>query len=316
NASLSFFDEESSTVTNNLFNTLNHKPLGDQAQSMSIIENKGYIVVQNSAKIEVISINTGELLYTLDASDGITSPRYVIGIGNDQAYLSDWGADGTTGTIKVLDLKNNEIIQTISTGNGPNQMVKKDNKVYVALDGGWGYSNKVAVINTDTHKLDSEIEVGDNPSSIIIDSENNIWVAGKGASAYNDDWSIDLENSTPAFIAKINNNDEVEIKIEASEIGVGPKALNIDASGSTLVFNYKEGVSILSTSVDANSDHTSFTEIISESFYGLSIDASENEIIGCSSPSFSSNGSIKRYSIEGIFYDEFEVGIGPNGIGY
>src|SRR5215207_7008422 len=55
--SISYYDRASNTVTNDVFAITNGRILGDQSQSMTVIGDKGYIVVQNSKKIEVINAN-------------------------------------------------------------------------------------------------------------------------------------------------------------------------------------------------------------------------------------------------------------------
>src|SRR2546421_1774917 len=55
--SVSFFRPASHEIINDVFMTVNHRPLGDVVQSMILFNNKGYIVVNNSQKIEVVNKN-------------------------------------------------------------------------------------------------------------------------------------------------------------------------------------------------------------------------------------------------------------------
>lgn len=314
NASLSFYDKTSASVTNNLFESTTGKPLGDQAQSMTVYNDFGYIVVQNSAKIEVISTDDYALVATI--SEGLPSPRYFLGINASKGYVSDWGADGSTGTIKVIDLTTNTVTKTISTGSGTNQLVLVGNHVFAANSGGWSNDNSVVVIDADTDEIIETITVGDNPSTLVVDEDNDVWTTGAGQTVYNTDWSVNTEESTPAFLAKIDHEDfEVALKIDAPSIGMGPAGLKVDSNGSTLVFKY-DGA-IFSTDTETVSSTDDFTKIIETDFiYGLSIDASENHIILGIAPDYTNPGSIKRYDITGSFIDEHTVGIGPNGIAY
>ncbi|PIB35667.1 hypothetical protein BFP72_09815 [Reichenbachiella sp. 5M10] len=317
NTSLSFFDKATLSVSNNVFETVTGKPLGDQAQSMTIYDNKGYIVVQNSAKMEIISTDDNSLLATIN--EGLPSPRYFIGINASKGYVSDWGADGSTGTVKVIDLTTHTVTSTISAGAGTNQMVKVGQYVYAANNGGWGYDNTVIVIDTETDQIVQTLTVGDNPSTLVVDEEDDVWVTGAGKTVYNSDWSIDLENSTPAFLAQIDTDDNtLDLKIEAPSVGIGPGSLNIDSKGKTLVFRYDGGISTVSTDLnDDTASVTDFTEVIADdNISGLAVDASDDQIIVCISPNYTNPGSIKRYDFSGSFIDEYTVGIGPNGIAY
>ena len=96
NGSLSIYDKFSNSVTNNIYSSSNGGALlGDVVQSMEYFDGKGYLCVNNSAKIEVIDNNAVHI-----ASIQATSPRYLKQVNQSKAYVSDWGING----IQVIDL--------------------------------------------------------------------------------------------------------------------------------------------------------------------------------------------------------------------
>ncbi len=86
NASLSFFSEDSFAIFNGVFRAANGRPLGDVAQSMVILGGRGYVVVNNSGRIEVVDPLTAQ---SEGVIEGLTSPRYMVGLGDGRAYVSD-----------------------------------------------------------------------------------------------------------------------------------------------------------------------------------------------------------------------------------
>ena len=61
NATLSYYDPETKTVENEIFYRANAMKLGDVAQSMTIRNGVGWVVVNNSHAIYAININTFKL---------------------------------------------------------------------------------------------------------------------------------------------------------------------------------------------------------------------------------------------------------------
>ena len=309
-ASISFFDKTTNTVTNDVFFTATGENLGDQAQSMTISDTLAFIVVQNSGKIEVFDIKNNQSIATIGADEGIVSPRYLVVASSEKAYVSDWGADGISGTIKVIDLNAYEVTKTIETGQGTNRLLLNGEKLYAANAGGWGYDNTVAIIDTNTDTKVGSVEVGDNPNSIAMDASGAIWVSASGKVSYNEDWSIDVANSTTGSIAKINTNDQVEFVIEMPKEVTAAKAIQCNTAGTFLLFKYDDG--IYSMSVNVTTDNSIISRVVAINNYGFSIDPSTDHLIILQAPDFSSAGTMFRYASNGSLVDQYEVGIGPN----
>jgi len=93
---ITYYNRTDGTVAQKIFKQANNRDLGDVVQSMSFYEDKAYIVVNNSNKIEVADANTFEEKAQIT---GLRLPRYFLGSTADKAYVSEWGVDGLTGTL-------------------------------------------------------------------------------------------------------------------------------------------------------------------------------------------------------------------------
>lgn len=309
NTSISFYDRSANTMTNDVFAKKNGRPLGDQAESITVYDGKAYVVVQHSAKIEVINADDFSSVNTI--STGIESPRYFLPITAHKAYVSDWG-DGFTGSVKVIDLDKMMVTNTIATGKGPNEMILKDGKVYVANSGGYDNDNTISVIDVSKDAVTSTITVGDNPNSLRFDKDGNLWVLGAGKFAYNPDYSVDVANSTKSTISKVVNGQETT-RLSISEIAYpGAAHLNINKAGDQLFYLFNGAVYSLTNSAST----APIASLIGDKYYyGLAVDPFTDNIIACEAPDFSSPGKIYAYDNTTLVYS-FEVGIAPNGVGF
>lgn len=310
NTSISFYDRTADQINNDVFAVKNGRPLGDQAQSMTVFEGKGYIMVQGSGKIEVIDADDYSSLATI--TDDIESPRFFLAISSSKAYVSDWGGDGVTGTVKVLDLNNNTVTKTIATGKGANRMLKVGNSVYVTNKGGYDKDNTVKVIDVGTDAITTTITVGDNPNSIQQDASGNIWVTSSGTVVYTEWPAIDEANSTKGSISKISGSSET-LRLEVDEVIYGgPDNLSISPDGNTLYYLYNGAVYAMNSSAIALPS----SPLASNGYYGLAIDPFNGNIIGTLAPNFSSAGSIEVMDASGDLLDTHTVGIAPNGAAF
>ncbi len=169
NATLDYYDFESQILSTNAFETTNNRKLGDVLQAMTSVGNTGYLVVNNSQKIEVINMDNLQSIATIT---GFVSPRFIYIYGTQKAYVSEY----YNGGVKVVDLNTNQITETIPLAASCDELLVNKGKLYVTA------SNKklVYVINTQSNVVMDSIEVAYGPNSLVVDKEGYLWVLSAG----------------------------------------------------------------------------------------------------------------------------------------
>jgi len=123
NAALGFVNIGLKQRFEDVFKTANNRNLGDVFQSMNIINDKAYLVINNSGKIEIINPKTFKSIGTIS---GLRSPRYIVKIGNNKAYVSDIYDNN----IFVIDLQSNQIIKKIPVKGWVEEMLSLNGNTY------------------------------------------------------------------------------------------------------------------------------------------------------------------------------------------
>ncbi|MBQ3522062.1 MAG: YncE family protein, partial [Bacteroidales bacterium] len=165
NATLSYYDPDNKTVENELFYRANAMKLGDVAQSMTIRDGIGWIVVNNSHVIFAIDIETGKEIGRIT---NLTSPRYMHFLSDEKAYVTQiWD-----NRIFIVNPETFEITGYIQCPNmtmeqgSTEQMVQYGRYVYVNC---WSYQNRILKIDTVTDTVVDELIVGIQPTSLVMD---------------------------------------------------------------------------------------------------------------------------------------------------
>ncbi len=306
NGSISYIDLDSSYVVNNLFQSINNRPLGDVVQSFTVAGDKGLIVVNNSAKVEVVDMKTFVSLGTIT---GCNYPRYALATAGEEAYLTN-GA--FAGKVYVLDLTGMEITDSITVGSGPEEMVKLGDYVYVANSGGWSIDSTVSVIDVKSRKVVKNIVTGDNPVALKVDGEGDIWVLCKGRVLYDpQDWSVIYESDSKLEVISATTQ-EVKASYVIGEKGdsFNPQRLAVNGNGTEIYFIEKDGI----YRVDIHNPEIPDSPFIHGNFYGMGIDPATGMIYAVDAKDFSENGVLSRYLPDGTLQDKVTVGIAPNGV--
>ena len=109
------------TTDFDIFRTVNKKPLGDVAQSITYIDGKYFVAINNSKQVAVVEPQTFELIETIDyEQDG--KPRFIARLNENEAIVSD-----LTCQLVRIDIKNYKVIGhvDISAAVGVNGHVEK-----------------------------------------------------------------------------------------------------------------------------------------------------------------------------------------------
>jgi len=304
--SVSFYSYEGDTVSNNIFEKVNNRPLGTYVQSLTTFIDKAFIVVNGSNKLEVVEQNSFKEAATIT---GFDMPRYFTPVNGSKGYVTQWGNGGQ---IKIVDLNNYVITDTIEVGTGPEKMYSFYNNIYVANGGGLSVDSTIFVINTYYDKVVDTIEVGHNPKDMVIDSEGNLWVLCYGHVQYGEDWSVVFES--PSELYKINTNDHSIINSYKISDNLHPEHIEISPDGNSIYYGggFSFGNIYRMNIRDTELPSTPFSD---KYFYGFNVDWTDGTLFALEAPDFTSNGFLYRIHPDGTILGDYEVGIGPNSIG-
>ncbi len=299
NASLSYYDPATNHIENEVFFRANGMKLGDVAQSMSVYDNKGWIVVNNSHVIFAIDLNTFKVVGHIG---DLTSPRYIHFINDEKAYVTQLWDNRIfivnpkkyeiTGYIKVPDM-------TMESGS-TEQMVSYGKYVYCNC---WSYQNRIIKIDTETDEVVDELTVGIQPTSLVMDKFNKMWTVTDGG----------YEGSPYGYEApSLYRIDAATFTIEKQwkfKLGDAPSEVQLNGAGDKIYWINND---IWCMDVTAGRVPVRpFLPYNGTLYYGLTVNPVNGEVYVADAIDYQQQGKIYRYSPDGILIDEFYAGVIP-----
>lgn len=303
---VSTFDRNSKTVVADAFGAANGgAKLGDVVQDLGVVNGKGYICVNGSRNVEVVSLPDFKSVATIRH---IEQPRYFVSTSNNRGYVTSWRGNFTgylAGKVMVIDLTTNTLIDSIAVGRCPEKLVSFNGNLYVPNS----YDNTVSVISISTNQVTSTVTVADGPSVVVADQNRNLWVLCSGFTVYNPAPPYNVISSTPGtlvrFATATPNN-----QLLLTFANAGPGDLRISPDQTKLYYSYDGAEYQMSTTTSTLPS----MPFIRRDFSGFGIDPNDNTIYAAVSPSYTTNGRFLRYpATGGAAIDSFEVKVGPNG---
>lgn len=292
NSSISFYDREKDSVSQNIFKLVNERPLGNTTQSMFIADSLAYVVVNASNKLEVV--NYADFASRGSIEEGLVNPRYFT-VVNGKGYITNWGTfDGTVPAfIAVIDLNTLMIETTIEIGNGLEAIMPIGEKLFFTNN----FGNTLGILDTETNEA-TEITLHNSPASMVEDKHGKLWIICSGNFGESDGKLFRVNPIT----------NEVE---DSYDLGNSASKMTINGKGDEIF--YISGNGIYKMGIEAEvAPATPWVANESASFYGLGYDNLQNVIYVSDDNAFQGSGTVYRYDLEGTLLNSFDVGVGPN----
>ena len=299
NASLSYYDPATGDVENEVFYRANAMKLGDVAQSMVIRDGIGWIVVNNSHVIFAIDLKTFKEVGRIT---NLASPRYIHFLSDEKAYVTQiWD-----NRIFIVNPKTYEITghiecpaMTMESGS-TEQMVQWGKYVYVNC---WSYQNRILKIDTTTDTVVDELQVGIQPTSLVLDRYGKMWTITDGG----------YEGSPYGYEApSLYRIDAETFTIEKRfkfKLGDWPSEVQLNGTGDKLYWLNDDVWEMEVTS--ERLPVKPFLKYRETIYYGLTVDPTSGDVYVADAIDYQQQGKVYRYSAKGELIDEFYVGVIP-----
>jgi hypothetical protein len=292
NSSVSYYamnGADAGTTFNNLYLKANGVPLGDVAQSVTMINGRIYAVINNSNKIVVLNpVNMG----ATTTITGLAGPRYIVQIDATTAWVSQMYSD----QIAILDLNTNSISGYISLGVTSEAMMLWSNEVFVTSQ----ESDKLYRINTLIPNMDSSVTIAPGGNSMLLDGNGKLWILAYGY------WAT----SAPGGLFRV---DPATSTVEASmpfQSFDFPTHLTANPAGDSLYFvNYNIYRMSVSDLVLPTAPFISGT---GHSWYTIGMMGSTSNFFAGDAMDYVQSGVLYRFNALGLQTDVDTVGVIPN----
>ena len=294
NASVTYIENKSNTIIQDIFRKSNDRSLGDVAESMKIANNLGYLVINNSNRIEVVSLKNFKSVKTIT---GLNSPRFLEIVDPNKAYVTNLKKD-----VSIIDLQTNTVSGTIQTNGWTENLIRFDKYMLVTSIGGFTEPSsvrraKILVIDTQTDAIVDSIETGKEPIGLVIDKKQKVWVLCSGGYDKYEAPSLLRINPELRLVEKVFTFPD-PLKV--------PSRLCVNATGDTLYF-LKGGVYQMPVTSVALPDQP-LIQSDGRLFYGLAIHPGTGKIFVSDAIDYVQNGMVYQYNENGTLISTYSAG--------
>ncbi|RAK66728.1 YncE family protein [Hymenobacter edaphi] len=306
NGSVSGYRRETKESEKDQFERANGRTVGDVVQSMTVVGNKGYVVVNNSGKVEVVELPKFNAVATID---GRSQPRYLAANGST-GYLTEWQGSFSgylPGRVSIIDLNTNAVTGTVTVGRNPERALVAGTKLFVPNSD----ENTVSVIDLTSKQVESTLTVAAGPKSLVQDAAGNVWVACNGITRYGPAPTYSVISSEPGALIRFSATAPYAVQTTLAFPAGGPSELQLSSDRAALYYRYGSGIYRLATTATA----LPATPVLRRSFNGFGVDPSNNELY-LATGSFSADGRAVRYNTSYAPVDSFTVGIGASAVSF
>jgi YVTN family beta-propeller protein len=299
-ATLYVYQPQKDSVYGDLYNAMNHQPLGDVFQSMTAIGNNLYLCINNSDKIVVLDKSTWQQQATIN----VARPRYVLPVSNTKAYVSTLFSN----RVYVINPATNQVTDTLHLpAQNPEGMLFSNGYAYVCT---WDTAdNHIYKIDPATNAIAQTITIGGYAAQeIAVDREGMLWVL-----------SGDQPEGKPAALTRIDPATGEILKTLPFTANADPVRLVFNNTKDTLYFieaDYNGGTAnngVYRMAINSNAIPTQpfIAAQANQYFWALGISPANGNIFVGDPKGFVQKGVVNIYQANGTLIKQFKTGLGP-----
>jgi len=294
NASVTYVDNDNNTVIQDIFAKSNDHSLGDVAESMTIVDSLGYLLINNSNRIEVVSLKDFKSVTKIS---GLHSPRYLQVIDSRKAYVTN-----LQNYISVINLQTNSVTGTIKTEGWTENLIMYDKFMLVTSIGNFSDPSSlrkahILVIDTETDSIVGSIQSGKEPIGIVLDKEQIVWVLCSGG----------YDNFEAPTLLRIDPELRVVEKVftfpDSKNV---PSRLCINPTRDTLY--YLQGGVYQMPVTSSGLPVQPLIRAEGRRFYGLNIHPTTGRIYVSDAKDYVQNGTGYQYDVKGHLLKQYTTG--------
>ncbi len=318
-ATIDFFNYDTGEYFTDTYSEKNPevvKELGDVGNDIEIYGSKCYAVINCSNYVEVFDAQSGIHIASID----IPNCRY-IKFHDGKAYVSSYSGpvglspNAEHGFVAEIDTTSLTLTRKVIVGYQPEEMVIKENKLYVANSGGYrvpNYDRTVSVIDIPSFEIIKTIDVGINLHRMEIDKRGDIYVSSRG----------DYYDVSPNLYVIDSDSDEVKQKLDipVSELCMMGDSLYYYSTAYSFTTGTNEVTyGILDTRDKQIVSHKIIKDGTDKDImmpYGLSVNPETKEIYITDAQNYVVTGYLYCYSPDGVLKWKTPAGNIPAHIAY
>ncbi len=292
NAEITAYEPQTGEINPQYFNQVNDRQLGDVGQSMTVIDDELFIVVNNSHRIEVVDPNSLELQGSIEIQKE-ASPRVIADRGNGEALVANLFSD----SLAVVDLNSYEQTGWINVENGSDNIAVDGDHALIHQNEYNFETERVEnwIIHFDLEQEETlnTLEFDGEPVAFATDAEGYVWV------------KVSNEESPYLSVRDVTGGEEAD----RFDLPAMVSSIAFDEDGGRLFAATYQGIMILDTESG---------EIIDESFVeadGLSTigfdHITREYVLAASAPDFETRDDVFVFDTEGNAVDTLQAGYNP-----
>jgi YVTN family beta-propeller protein len=298
NASLTWYDDKTGEINQDVFLSNNQRGLGDTGNDMIRYGAKIYIVVNVSSTVEILDATTLKSIKQIQmlANGKAKQPRNIVAFGSN-VYVSNFD-----GYVDVIDTVTLTITTRLKVGENPENLCVFNNLLFVSNSGGLNppkMDSTISVIDLNSNKEIKKIVVGMNPGNIIQGLNNTLYVSTRGN--YNDVKSTwKLVNANTGEIIKTFQESVISMELFQDSLIL----MNVD--------NQHLNVFSMKTNTINQSNFIALSSFVNP--YNIQYLKNRKEICITDANGYVNQGYVSVYDENGKFQYRFKSGLNPSKI--